>query len=285
MRTLLGLSGGLDSTYALWKLLTETEDQVIGVCFDHNDLDENKILKSNYTGFSRITTTEEHKKRKELVIKIYEWMYSNVRPFTLLTPKFDPEKLSNSKYPINPQMYIVDYSIELINNNQLDRVVIATEKENDGFSQNKSNNSLRLPGGFIARNKFIKEAKRGEINFLLLDLDYHQGNALSEMPQELINLTRSCDEPDSPCGKCFKCSKRKFFLNMIAQNKTMKEISDYIESKSVTSDGRWISMKFWLYDEINTYQYYISSTGKPPIEYWSMRKWPTSYKVQDEIYR
>jgi hypothetical protein len=91
------------------------------------------------------------------------------------------------------------------------------------------------------------------------------------MPAKLFALTRSCDNPaPEPCGTCFKCSKRKFFAEAIANGKSDDAIRAHIASKSELPDGRWRSMKNWLAEDV--------STCAPPLsdKPWDMPIWPSS---------
>jgi hypothetical protein len=87
------------------------------------------------------------------------------------------------------------------------------------------------------------------------------------MPQALIDLTFSCQIPGAHvnCEKCSKCKKRKFFCDMVASGKTVREITDYVEQKSIVG-GKWVSMKYWI-------------DGKDTQ--WDTPEWPTSYRVTE----
>jgi len=100
-----------------------------------------------------------------------------------------------------------------------------------------------------------------------MDGTYNQAHALTEMPQSLIDLTFSCEGPlPEPCNVCFKCVKRNFFCEEIADGKTLTEIDSLVESKSVLPNGKWVSMKYW-----------VSNMENPPE--WEMLEWPSSYVV------
>ena len=206
MRTIIGNSGGLDSTYALWKLLSTTDDEVTVVVLNTNTLTQQIRDKFDVRSFN---SAENGIGRSQRVQNILNWLAANVRPCTVVNVDLDENVLRRGiDYPNNPQTAIVEWAIAKINAGEADKVIVTTERENDGYS-NGGTITTRAPGAIAAKNLFVEFATRGEISFMLLDSGYHQGVALREMPQALIDLTHSCDVQGSePCGVCFKCSKR-----------------------------------------------------------------------------
>jgi 7-cyano-7-deazaguanine synthase in queuosine biosynthesis len=282
MRTSISISGGLDSTYALWKLLTETNDSIEAVYIDMKNISIDQAASLRISGFSRRISKKETELRFERLEKIVEWCNKNIRPFTFVKHAYDPS-LIDSNYLNVPPVYFVGLYINKINKNLHDKVVISHEQENDGFCRFESDNN-RNSGSMEAKRRFIDQATRGEINFMLLDMNYHQGYAFKELPQELIDYTRSCDEPEShtkECGTCFKCSKRKFFKQKIDNNESLTNIWNYVQRKSVKDNNKWLSMKSWLVDDVSTYENFIvaGSNHIPEKIERDMPEWPTSHKI------
>jgi 7-cyano-7-deazaguanine synthase in queuosine biosynthesis len=267
MKTIIGNSGGLDSTYALWKLLSSTDDEVTVVLLNTDDLTTQIKTKYDVRSFN---SRQPNDGRVTRVRSIVDWLSANVRPCTLAEVNIDASVLKRGvEYPNNPQTIIVDWAISKINANLADKVVVTTERENDGFS-NGGTIATRAPGALAARDRFTDNATRGQLSFMLLDMNYHQGMATREMPADLFALTRSCDSPaPEPCGTCFKCSKRKFFAEAITDGKPDDEIRTYVASKSELTDGRWLTMKNWLKDDVSTY---VGGGDK----IWNMPVWPSS---------
>lgn len=267
MKTIIGNSGGLDSTYALWKLLSSTADEVTVILLNTDDLTKEIKTKFDVRSFN---SSQSNEGRINRVRSIVDWLSVNVRPCILAEVNIDASILKRGiGYPNNPQTIIVDWAIGKINANLADKVIVTTERENDGFS-NGGTIATRAPGALAARDRFADNATRGQLIFMLLDMGYHQGMATREMPAELFALTRSCDSPaPEPCGVCFKCSKRKFFAEAIAGGKLDDEIRTHIASKSELSNGRWMTMKNWLKDDVSTY---IDGGDKT----WDMPIWPSS---------
>ena len=271
MRTIIGNSGGLDSTYALWKLLSTTDDEVTVVLLNTDGLTDQVLKKFDVRSFNSM---HKNAQRAQRVQNIVNWLSANVRSCNVVNVGLDESTLRRGiEYPNNPQTAIVEWALAKINAGEADKVIVTTERENDGYS-NGGTITSRAPGAMAARARFVDNATRGEISFMLLDANYHQGVAMREMPQALIDLTHSCDsQEDAPCGVCFKCSKRKFFAEAIAQGKTDEGIRAKIAAKSELPDGRWRSMKHWISEEVSTCRY-------PAMDKtWDMPVWPTSYKV------
>jgi 7-cyano-7-deazaguanine synthase in queuosine biosynthesis len=271
MRTIIGNSGGLDSTYALWKLLSTTDDEVTVVLLNTDGLTDQVMQKFDVRSFNG---RHSNAVRFQRVQAIVGWLSANVRPCTLVNVDVDETiLLPGIDYPNNPNTAIVEWAVAKINAGEADKVIVTTERENDGYS-NGGTITTRAPGATAARSRFVEKASRGEISFMLLDSGYHQGVALRELPQALIGLTHSCDVQGSePCGVCFKCSKRKFFTEAIASGKTDEEIRAKVASKSELPNGRWRSMKYWIAEEVPTCR-------TPAMDKtWDVPSWPSSYKV------
>lgn len=271
MRTIIGNSGGLDSTYALWKLLSTTDDEVTVVLLNTDGLTNQVITRFDVRSFNGMGSNAV---RLQKVQSIVNWLSANVRPCALVNVDVDETLLlPGIEYPNSPQPALVEWAVAKINANLADKVVMTAERENDGYS-NGGTITTRAPGATAAHSRFVEKATRGEISFMLLEANYHQGVALREMPKTLVDMTHSCDVQGSePCGVCFKCSKRKFFAEAVAQGKTDQEIRDKVALKSELPDGRWRSMKNWIAEEVPT------CTRPASNETWEMPSWPTSYKV------
>ena len=57
MRTIIGNSGGLDSTYALWKLLSTTDDEVTVVLLNTDGLTNQVITRFDVRSFNGMEVT------------------------------------------------------------------------------------------------------------------------------------------------------------------------------------------------------------------------------------
>jgi hypothetical protein len=257
MKTVVPISGGLDSAYVLWKLLSETSDEITAVCINTDNVTDSIANRYDLRAFLVSPPT--------LAIAAVDWLQSNVRPFTFVNHLFDEQYVVRGFGNCNnPQTYIVRYSVPLINASQFDRVVCSGEKENDGYA-NGGTIETRRPGGMAARDVFVANATRGTIDFTLIADNYTQANALSEMPSDLLAILDTCQ----PNNGLFKCKKKAWFQNLLDQGKTTQEIYDlWYQSCTTPYQGKWFSMKNWLYGEQPTDQ-----------NTWAIPEWPTSYTV------
>lgn len=256
MKTVIAFSGGLDSTYLLWKILTETQDEVTAVLVSTNTIDGDDSLKYDLRAFIGSDFAN--------ATAAAEWLNANVRPFTFISQNF------NSSYvvqgygnPNSPPTYLTRYVLPLINNGTYDRFVLANEKENDGYS-NGGTVSIRRPGSFASRDIFVAGATRGSIQWPLIETNYTQAVALSSLPQNLLAIIDVC--VDGPTR--FKCRKKQWFQNLLDEGKTPAEAWDTYYANCTQVPGKWFSMKFWLHDN------QPSSSNL-----WEMPEWPTSYSV------
>jgi 7-cyano-7-deazaguanine synthase in queuosine biosynthesis len=279
MNSLIALSGGLDSTYVLWKTLATTTDQVTAIFltwetqpsvpgqFFPSFVSTQKIIDDSQKKYNLKWNENAYVNMKQsvLVQNITQWLKKNVRDFTLDVQIIDPVRFNLDKIN-HTNTYFIDLAIERINAGVADKIICAHEKENDGWSNGGTKNGVRRSGSMECYDRFVADAKRGEISFPLLDQPYTQANALAVMPKELVDLSSSCiRDPSNSCGACFKCKKRQFFCDEIASGKTVEEIVDFVKSKSIQPDGKWVSMKSWL--------------GEMNSDPFPTPQWPTSYKV------
>jgi 7-cyano-7-deazaguanine synthase in queuosine biosynthesis len=281
-KTILNFNGGLDSTYVLWKLLAETQDDVTALTYRFPE--KNATLEVAMHDDDVI-----QEKKIEEVKSVVNWLKTNIRDFTHTIIDYDDTYLDDvtdfgdTHFPKTIEVYVVKYGVQ----NDYDKIVSSFEKENDGFSYMRYHDieTPKRPAASSAKGVFKKIATKGEISFPLLDMKYHQAYALRELPTTLLNLTKSCDANNGlPCGICFKCSKRKFFIQCIGEGKTNEEIQSVIDENSITPDGKWISMKWWLRDYISTYKGFVAEEDYDTVynketQVWPMPIWPTSFKL------
>lgn len=260
MKSFVSLSGGIDSTYLLWKLLAETSDEVTAFHIDLTNVDHSFKIKYDTRSFDFHLTEDATSK---VVNSIVAWLKQNVRDFTFLSEPMNEQYLvPDWNVPNNPPAYILRYAIDKINSNQIDRVCLSSEWENDGGA-NGGTVTTRRTGAWVAHEFFLEKATRGRIDFTLLDMDYNQSFALAEMPQALQNIILS-----SRSEEHYKSIKTKYFQELLAEGKTPKECGDIAKARCILSNGKWLSMKHWLTNS--------DATDK---DAWDMPTWPTSYEV------
>lgn len=255
MKTVIAFSGGLDSTYVLWKLLSSTDDEVTAIHVDTTGVSPSTRYRYDLRAF------DGGNDNAQLVV---DWLQANVRSFTYIRHDFDEAYVVRGIQDVNnTQTYLVRYLATLINDGQYDQLVCCPEKENDGYA-NGGTIFSRRPGGMAARDLFISLATRGKIDFPLIETNYTQAVALKGLPKDLSAIVYA--QGTSQFG--FKLQKKMWFQTLVWSGKTPEEIWDIYYAKCTAVPGKWHSMKFWV-------------LGQEPTEAttWDMPTWPSSYEV------
>lgn len=261
MKTFVSFSGGMDSTYLLWKLLSETTDEIIALNLDVDNTDPYIVRKYGLRAFTHEGGSSAH---ADKIHNIAQYLKTNVRDFTLVKEPISVEFLSRDiNSPNNPPGYLTRYAVQKINNGEIDRFCCSNEWENDGHAHGGTIGRNRRPGAWVAREIFEATATRGSIEFTLLDMDYNQSYALAEMPKELIDMIRYPKSKNE-----FKNTKVSWFKRQLNEGKTPAEIGAMAKAKCMLPNGKWHSMKSWINDEEPN----DSNT-------WDVPTWPSSYTV------
>jgi hypothetical protein len=261
MKTLVTLTGGMDSTYLLWKLLTETSDEISAINFDLGNTDQSLFLNYEIRTFAREDFSPDQVGK---LTAISSWLNENVRNFTFIQEPIVEELLAQDPMlPNNTAGYFARYAIPKINNFEFDRICLSHEWENDGFGNGGTIGETRRPGSWVARELFIANATRGSVEFTLLDMDYNQAYALAEMPKELIDLVRYPKTSDK-----LKSDKTSWFKKQLNEGKTPAEAGATAKANCMLPNGKWYSMRSWV-------------AGQQPNELntWDVPTWPSSYTV------
>jgi hypothetical protein len=259
MKTFVSLSGGMDSTYLLWKLLSETTDEITALHVDLANFTQRLIQKYDIRSFA---FEEDAAANLTKINEIAAWLKTNVRDFNLIVEPISTDYMVRGiEFPNSPPAYITRYAVQHINDGIYDRLCLSNEWENDGTS-NGGTIMTRRSGAWAAHEIFVSEAQRGCIDFTLLDMDYNQAYALNEMPQALRDLV--WDSQDQTA----KSMKRHYFANLLQEGKTPAEAGQIAKAKCMLPDNKWHSMKFWV-------------MGREPTAdtTWDMPTWPSSYEV------
>jgi len=257
MKTVLTFSGGIDSTYVLWKLLSETQDEITAVFVSTDGVTQSEFNRYDLRAFGA--------SGQSTVDAAAQWLQSNIRQFTYSVQPFDAQYAPRGVENVNsPQTYLARFAAPRINSGEFDRFVCTSEKENDGWSNGGTIN-VRRPGSVAARDIFIQSATRGSIEFSLISENYTQANALSEMPSSLLSIVDHCVLGDIS----YKCRKKQWFQNLLDQGNTPAQCYDAWYANCTNAyAGKWFSMKYWV-------------DGVQPTEQntWAMPEWPASYSV------
>jgi hypothetical protein len=257
MKTLITFSGGLDSTYALWKLLTNTSDEVTAIYINTQNIDGAWRIRYDLRAFSGVNNA--------LTNQAAQWLQTNGRSFTLIDQPFDTNYVVRGVgNPNSPQTYITRYAVPRVNAGEYDRLICTSEKENDGWS-NGGSIETRRPGSMAARDIFAASATRGSIEFPLIASDYTQATALAEMPAELLAIVNVCQLDDTS----YKCMKIHWFQNLLDQGKTQAEIYALWYQNCTAYNNRWFPMKTWLSGDV----------ASDDNTWAALPQWPTSFST------
>ena len=201
MRSILSFTGGLDSTLLLYKLLTETDDEVYAFTLDLQFC---------------IDTTLDHKQYMEKVsaMKIAYWMNENIRPF-----KYDiVDKPHGFLYENLPMMEALYFAIPYLNEDLYDRFCFAFSAEDIGTFGKQVKNAMEY--------RFEQYATRGTLEFTLQEQNLGRAHALTTIPKELLNITADCTRigPNhEKCGYCLKCKFRAQDFKRLSEGLTPDE--------------------------------------------------------------
>jgi len=261
MRIILPISGGLDSTYLLWGFLSETEDDITAVFLD---LQKYQPVSPFYPNVSYAAGKQSDLDR---VVRLVERL-SSERSFTFQIK--DPYPELDGQQNISLSCYLVEKITPLINAGDYDALAIPYEHGNEGHSSRMAGRSAH--GFFAAMEIFRASAKRGKLWLPLMEQKYCQSQAFAELPQDILDLTLSCEKPtdDKPCGTCFKCSKREFFRKRLSLGETPQQAFAYWMAQATAVKGKWWPTRHWLKYHVPTYEGPVFPTT------WDMPTWPSS---------
>lgn len=202
MRVLVASSGGVDSTYLLWKLATTTADEITAVYFD--------------SGISLSIYGELPALRNAL-----DWIRANVRDIPLVTKSVI---YSDWRYPMVYENCgaMMDGFDECYTGRGIDNGKI-------GGAPNFSN-SEKIS---YYRSLFAKGAPDKVMRSPLSEWGKARSHCISEMPADLFALTLGCYKPkiqsgvfQHKCGRCPKCLMDQYCVDALAQGKSPDDIND-----------------------------------------------------------
>jgi 7-cyano-7-deazaguanine synthase in queuosine biosynthesis len=231
-RIIMSFTGGLDSTYLLYKTLKDTDDEVYAFTLDLKFCEE---------------TTFDHKQYMEKVcaMKIAQWMNNNIRPF-----KFDiidvPKGFLYEKLPMMQALY---FAIPYLNENLYDRFLFAYSAEDTGLFGQQVKNAMKY--------RFEQYAKRGTLEFPLQENNIGRAHQHISIPKEIMPYLADCTRigPNhEKCGKCQKCKSRKQDYERLEQGLTPEEcLALRIEMKTTTQNFvDWQGLlRTWVDSELN----------------------------------
>jgi hypothetical protein len=268
MRVCLFFTGGYDSTYILYKLLTETDHEVTATILVRS---ENEDIRSD--AMPAFASHKNSISNVDLVVeelrKIRDFKYTQ---HSISSAEFEEEDIlsvykkteGRSKGPWN---YIAYYAVA--NKDKFDMVAsgITWEQMQKKFYNNKGNDSSAEQG--IEKINYLKKwiadrAPNVTLFTPLLTHEYHQNftrwHVFKYLPEQYAQIASSCASPIkkyNSCEKCFKCLWDRMVRNlMLYSDYSSEQIEEYRHSKALEyggGDGITAPLRVWVPIEMRCY--------------------------------
>ncbi len=181
------LSGGIDSTAVLVKLLEETEDHIHA----------HHIYLKNRMGRERVELAA--------VYKIVEYCHNHYRAFDFTVSSIDLSFLRSTPPDIFHTNYIAGLMVGLDPRiKRLARCVIADDEEDETYS-------IRRDVARMLFRTLVPQKRSPEYIYPVKDMS--KAEVIAYLPQDLLHLTWSCRTPQRTqsafkrCGQCHTCQQ------------------------------------------------------------------------------
>ena len=227
MRTLVSFSGGLDSTYTLWWLLKNTNDDVTALFLDESYLTESYLTSRGAVNAPYIPN---------LVSELQK-----IRTFELKTVnayEFGPDETK--------EVWILRYIAPKINDGTYDRVTFGLGDVGTKFEETTPALD-KIPRVYIAlEREFAKIANRGEIYFHYLKYNETRVHATINLPDNVKSLAITCSRSQIQsdgtlvrCGRCRKCVQETVIEASLAAGKTTEEtVAAFVAARYVSNQRK-----------------------------------------------
>ena len=198
-KTLVAVSGGLDSSYVLWKLLSATDDEVSPIYFD-----QSYVVNAQRSYQPDLSVIQTRK-----VKSILGWVSSNVRSLQPLRTHVVNSPVAND----SSSTYYIRVVAQYINDGSYDRVAFGwgARRQNGAGITTPDTNSGKTHQIY----KDLMQTLTGNSSNLWFPITEWNANTfkiVSELPSELFNISYSCIKPViaddgniNECGECWKC--------------------------------------------------------------------------------
>jgi 7-cyano-7-deazaguanine synthase in queuosine biosynthesis len=216
MKTLLAFSGGLDSTYVLWKLLNTTDDEITTLTIDFRLSPIAKDVDVELCGYQEFASR-----------RIVSWLKENVREFKHIE-KHAFDMLSDEEESV----YFIRRAVPWLNDGHYDRICVGLQYDEMGLDiLAKNPGSRRGTVRTRVMNNVFSAAHRGELWVPLDTWREAKPHAVAKLPRELFDLVVTCKQPTigdnnniKNCGKCFRCLYVEKIQVMLSQGMSPDEI-------------------------------------------------------------
>lgn len=228
MKTLMAFSGGLDSTYLAWRILTDTDDELH--CF-WMDLDHIKYKDKD--GNHKPFYGDLLKAEKIVAPRVIDWLSEHIRPVTL-------QIIKNVKYVTEPEGYpkgnsrgwrvlpMLKTAASLMPG--FDRFVYAKSPEN----LRSADHALRDAWN---QDWWTENAPGTLFQTPLLEMWHGRPHEIKYLPADLYQLALTCNKPVlhgqtiTNCEECEKCRLTKEASAAMFAGVTPEIMLDYLLRK------------------------------------------------------
>ena len=229
-KTLCSLSGGRDSSYLLWKVLTETKDKVTAVHFDFSPIDSVFAMREEAESVA--------------CAQIVAWLRARIRTFDYRIVPI--ERFTEDGWH---SLELVFYAAPLVNVGEFDRVM-------GGWTHQDSSPARGGVRERVMEKLFAKLATRGKFEWPLKKMG--KAHILQAMPTALEALCMSCENPETANGKVYECGDCRYCLlteeckARLAKGESAQRITvDTLERKSQQPQPAYTeafrSRRIWKY--------------------------------------
>lgn len=244
MKSLIAISGGVDSTYVLWKMLTETDDEITAVFFDFSQITDNMLTEKDINRINQLNVLINRLKS----IRNFSFIH-HVAASGEIVPQIAHKLL-----------FAITYAAPYINDGTYDRLISGASYED---KSQKVVPHLNMTPAYYAEKRLTKMFSRGSYWAPLVDDSWHnhysRDIALRTLPTNILEcaILLSCVKPiyneqlnikGERCHDCGRCLLNDVTLTMIDQGKTSEEIFEWRRMKSyeygtnglITDTYKWI---------------------------------------------
>jgi 7-cyano-7-deazaguanine synthase in queuosine biosynthesis len=246
-KSLVLFSGGLDSTYILYKLLSETDDEVTAITFQR-DYDSELYVAYPPLNFVRLPKLVEELRK--------------IRNFQHIVRTVTEEEMNPDTD--HTYTYFISYAAPFLNDGTYDRIVTGrTAEQWDKKVQVADHKTIQgSPTNVAATRLFRRLVTRGEVWNPLQKNVWHENfnkwHAFYYLPENLYRLTFSCNRPISidngadieSCGQCYKCLWDEKVAELISLGLNAAQIDEWRKTKAYYYGSEYnkiyAPMRIWL---------------------------------------
>jgi hypothetical protein len=260
MKTVLLFTGGFDSTYLAYKILTDTLDELSLYVMKAEKISPyNPDWAATPYMFNNISSV------------IFE--LKKIRKFEVIEETVDVNQITFNID--NPNSYAVYKLISKINGGTYDRIATGHSHDHCSMRYFKYLDMPGVGGDKMAKKLFETTAKRGSLWFPFITHDIHQNygkyHAIKNLPQNLKTRAISCLSTtytsSGPCGKCGKCIINDVTKDFMSRGYTSEDIQSWMEEKALKYGGgkRHAPPPYWIRVDkgiANIFQYGLDKNNK-----------------------